>query len=246
MEQQNGNIDNVVSTEEKDEYVTYEDLSADRTQFVEKSCEQFIKYCQNDKYSLEKYEERLQEAKESVNDIEENLRFHGRQVHKLQNRLRDAKLDLDKIKNSKPIGLKGQEVLTTEWEAIKNMRGVTDIYYDEDEETLCIDVAVRVPYKGEVYDFGDYSIKIHRDEIECPRNRSGVREDWKGGYPDYCYDDGDFCLGDREGSITKFISEQRLREAIILVIDCLHSVNDEEEAEDIPNCFRRIVPPKEG
>lgn len=231
--------------EDEDESITYEDLSADLTDFDNDSCEQFIAYCQDENQHT--YKERLSDAEEKVKNTETSLRDYGQRIQKLQGELKEAKLELEKLKSTKPPEPKDLKVLKTEWEAIKSMRGVTNIYYDEYDETLCIDVAVRVPYEGETYDFGDYTIQICHDEIECPRSRSGVRDDWRAGsYPDYCYSDGTFCLGNRERSISKFIVEQRFREAIILIIDCMHSVNDEEEAANIPKCFRRIVPPKEG
>lgn len=245
-ETENSDETNIVQEEEdNDEYVTYEDLSADRTHFSNDSCEQFIEYCQ--KENQYEYEDRLNDADDEVQRIERSLRRYGRDIQKLQGELKDAKLNLEKIKNSKPPEPKDPEALKAEWENIKNMRGVTNIYYDEHGETLYVEVAVRVAYEDEIYDFGDYKIEIHHDEIECPRIRSGVRDDWDGGYPDYCYGNSNtFCLGTREENIKNFISERRFREAIILIIDCMHSVNDEAEAEDIPSCFRRIVPPKEG
>lgn len=223
--------------------VTYEDRSIDRTHFAEDSYAQFEKYCQLD--TQEAYKKWLCETKTHICDTESELREAGEQVKALQKQLKKAKTDLEELKAGGPSTVKSLETIRADWEAIKKMRGVVDIYYDDYE--LKIAVEVRVPYSGEIYDFGDYIIAITNDNnITCYRKRSGVRSDWTDNYPDYCYDDGTFCLGDREYVIKKYLRQHRLREAVILTIDCLHSVNNDEDAEDIPNCFRKIVSPKEG
>lgn len=223
--------------------VTYEDRSIDRTHFAEDSYAQFEKYCQID--TQEAYKEWLCEMKTHICDTESKLRKAGERVKALQKELKKARADLEGLKAGGPSTVKSLETIRADWEAIKKMRGVVDIYYDDYE--LKIAVEVRVPYSGEIYDFGDYIIAITNDNnITCYRNRSGIRSDWTDSYPDYCYDDGTFCLGDREYVIKEYLKQHRLREAVILTIDCLHSVNNDEDAEDIPNCFRKVVSPKEG
>lgn len=238
------------NTEEKeeddDEHITYEDLSADHTNFAPDSCAQFIAYCQRD--DQYKYEMHLQRISNDIEKYKRNLRNYGDEIRELQGKLKTAQLELEKLKRGGPPQPQDENVLITDWEAIKAMRGVTAIYYDDQEDELRINVVVRVPYNGEVYDFGDHTIIISYNKLRCIRERSGVREDWhNSGYPDYYHgNSGEFCFGSRHRRIEEYLEKHRLREAIILAIDCLHSVNDENDAKYIPDCFRRIVSPKEG
>lgn len=229
------------------EDVTYEDLSIKHSNFAEDSCAQYIEYCQDlNRYN---YEERLSEAQNNVHVLEQNLHELGRKVQERQNEIKHAKIELEEIENSKPVEPQTPDVLESDWEAIKNMRGVTNIYCRTVHRVmqLFIEVEIRVPYEGNIYDFGDYRIEIERNMMICSRTRSGVKDNWSDGcYPDYCYSDETFCFGDRADKIQEYLTEQQLREAIILIIDCLHSVNDEYDALRIPDCFRRIVSPKEG
>lgn len=230
--------------DDKNGYVTYEDRSIDRTRFAGNAYEQFEHYYQQ--VLQQAYKDKLRAAELDVENAEESLAMAGEEVRRYQKSLKEAKLRLRQLLDNKASLDRSDITIKDDWEAIKQLRGVVAVYYDDDKSALMVDVEVRVPYDGEVYDFGDYTITVSDDRVVCFCTRSGIRDDWEmGDYPDYRYGDGTFCLGDRKGTIGEYLRRHQVREALILTVDCLHSVNNEEHAEDIPHCFRKIVSSKE-
>lgn len=230
------------------DYATREDLTA-QTEVDQASCMQFVEYCQKD--NQDTYRRKLNDLSEGISHKENRLRDYGHEIQELQRKIKQDKLELDLLKASGPPPERPIIALKSDWYAIKAMRGVIAISTRNeyrDRLTLAIQVAVRVPYEGETYDFGDFEITISADSFDCMRKRSGVRSDYRGGYPDYCYNYGErFCLGERKATIQNYVTERKVRAAVALIIDCLHSVNNAEEAARIPQCFRLVVPiEKEG
>lgn len=128
-----------------------------------------------------------------------------------------------------------------EWDQICQMRGVSKIRvdYQNGRPILVISVRVRVQYRKDFFDFGDYDIRIDRKYYSAIQTRSGIRRNATSSEPDY-NESGGFCFGERKGEITKYLEGGRILEAIILMIDSLHSVNSKEAEEDIPRCFRKV------
>ncbi len=138
----------------------------------------------------------------------------------------------------------------TEWQMIRQMQGVYKVMFEpadagaEVKDGLVVWVRVCVPYDGKYYDFGDFRIAL--DAVygyECKEIRDSRLPDYQNSEPRYrCGDAGkDFCFGDRGGEIEIHVEHGRYPEALALMIDCLHWVN-EEDCSDIPQCFREIDP----
>ena len=132
-----------------------------------------------------------------------------------------------------------------EWNAIREMRGVMGLSVKkergEKSKKLMIYVRVQVPYDGELYDFGDYQIRLLGNSSRCICVRSGIRKDATSRAPAYSSGVGDsFCFGSRRDEIDSYMWRGRYVEAITLMIDCLHSVNGADVEAKIPYCFRKV------
>ena len=75
-------------------------------------------------------------------------------------------------------------------------------------------------------------------DFSCKRLRSGKRLDAASNAPDYNESSG-FCFGRRRSLIQEYVEEAQYLEALTLMIDSLHSVNDPDVEREIPNCFRK-------
>lgn len=131
-----------------------------------------------------------------------------------------------------------RQTAKAEWQAITEMRGVATINMSSDS-FLSILVKVRVPYQSEIYDFGDFIIRIKPGSYSCKEVRSGVKLNHTSTRPAYRNGGSNFCFGGREGQISSYVHNACLLEAITLMIDCLHFVNEDDE-KYIPACFRAI------
>lgn len=110
----------------------------------------------------------IAEAKGQLRRLGEGVSDQQKKIGKLQAELQS----LEKMDLSEPATRRNAKA---EFEAIKVMRGVSSIkYVGKDLEIL---VKVRVPYKKQLYDFGDYVIRLSGDSFSCKRKRSGVKLD---------------------------------------------------------------------
>lgn len=104
-------------------------------------------------------------------------------------------------------------------------------------------IIVRATYRQRdtLYHLGDWRINIGADTVSftAKRVRSGTRSDWHGDYPDYEYNHGVFCFGDRQYVLDEHLQKGQYLEAVALAIDCLNSVNDGDEHR-VPLAFRTI------
>ena len=58
--------------------------------------------------------------------------------------------------------------------------------------------------------------------------------------PLYHIHNNNFCFGDSLSTISDYLRDGRYVEAITLMIECMHSTNNDYDAAQIPNCFRKI------
>lgn len=183
-----------------------------------------------------------------INDVDErleqtnrNLQYSANEVREYQQQKSALLAEKKRLENSFEPTEQYSERARKEWGAIREMRGVTGLYVEKKgkQQCLVIKVCVRVPYDGELYDFGDYKIKLYPDSYKCERTRSGVRLDATSKRPDYNEPSG-FCFGNRHSLINKYVRNARYLEALTLMIDSLHSVNGEGVEREIPYCFRKV------
>lgn len=179
---------------------------------------------------------RKTELETRIKECEENLREYGMSIQATQRQIGATKAQLNELSKVSLAGEVVRAEALEEWRIISEMRGVSKITLRDN--SICILVKVRVPYQEHVYDFGDYEICISAKKYSCKRVRSGVKLNATSKRPDYNESSG-FCFGSRRNLIQDYVQHARMLEAITLMIDCLHSVNEDVEAE-IPECFRRV------
>lgn len=175
--------------------------------------------------------------------IEDKIRSYGQYLRDSQRQRGEIQAELAAAEKLEPEEAT-KERAKREWEAIRQMRGVSSVSTQKTRgkqpNALIIQVDVRVPYKNNLYDFGDYRISIMGDRYQCTRVRSGIRSDASSSAPDY-NESGGFCFGSRRYEISEYVQKGRYLEAITLMIDSLHSVNDSYAEEMIPYCFRKVA-----
>lgn len=186
------------------------------------------------------------ELEERERQEREKLQRMGEQIKAQQRLIGETLAERQRLSSVKVTEKETQEKAAAEWEVITQMRGVSFIYPKKcshrhlEVPALTIHVKVRVPYQKNLYDFGDYQVTIRSDGFCCERIRSGVKADASSHAPDYNERSG-FCFGSRKSTIQDYVRNGRLLEAITLIIDSLHSVNDEYAERQIPDCFRKVA-----
>lgn len=177
-------------------------------------------------------------------------------LQELQRLLTSGQAELERLKaelralKEKPLpdATELQHNAEAEWAILRQMQGVYYVGHDkydddgdllsDDIENLVVMIRVCIPYEGRVYDVGDYKFWLARDGYLCKRLRSGVRENASSYQPDYS-DSDDFCFGSRDEVITDYLEKGCFAEALALIIDGLHYVN-ETDRDAIPACFYAI------
>lgn len=177
-------------------------------------------------------------------------------LQELQRLLTNGQAELGRLKaelralKEKPLpdATELQHNAEAEWAILRQMQGVYYVGHDkydddgdllsDDIENLVVMIRVCIPYEGRVYDVGDYKFWLARDGYLCKRLRSGVRENASSYQPDYS-DSDDFCFGSRDEVITDYLEKGCFAEALALIIDGLHYVN-ETDRDAIPACFYAI------
>lgn len=177
----------------------------------------------------------IREVDKKLSLVQQDLTRSANYIREYQQRKSALLAERKRLDGAEPID-QCRERAHQEWATIREMRGVTGLRAEK--RCLAIKVDVRVPYENELYDFGDYLIKLYPDKYSCKRLRSGKRIDATSSAPDY-NESGGFCFGSRRSTIEDYIKEAQYLEALTLMIDSLHSVNDSWAEREIPNCFRR-------
>lgn len=186
------------------------------------------------------YRARLRDAKQRTETAKEQLQKAGETVREAQRKLGNARAELEQMEKTHAEH-HGRKAAEAEWEAIKNARGVSKIVYNRRRNRLEVTIKVRVPYEGDLYDFGDYVLYIDGSSTcTCREIRSGVKLTHDNTSPHYHLSGKRFCFGSSLSTIERFLADGRYAEAVTLVVECLHSVNDEWDAKRIPGCFRRV------
>lgn len=192
--------------------------------------------------NLAKYrQQQLKQARQDVQDIENRLREYSEMIKNNQHNLNAARIRLTECERA------GAESITkaqasAELDAICAMRGVsilTNPHSQARDTIITFVVKSRIPYRGCMYDVGDYQISITDTNFTCKRLRSGVRFDATSKSPSYETGSG-FCFGSRLTEIKSYIQAGRIVEAVTLIVDCLHSVNSDYDRRNIPSCFRKV------
>jgi len=188
--------------------------------------------------------DRIREAKHKLAEAKQTLTAAGKAVMQAQRQVGAAEANLRTEQTAQAETDFTAQQIERDWEAITRMRGVASInpcytkVRDKKRPGIEILVKVRVPYEGEFYDFGDYLITFADNTYRCARQRSGVKLNATSHAPNY--GSSGFCFGNRSDLIGSYVRHGRIADALDLIIESLHSVNDAETAKKIPECFRKV------
>lgn len=186
------------------------------------------------------YAARVEEAETEVEVAQDELQKAGESVQTAQRKLGDARAKL-KQAEATCLTKMSRERAEADWIAIKEARGVSSIKYNRRKKRLEIIIKVRVPYEGELYDFGDYRLLIDGSKkCDCKEIRSGVKLNHSSTVPHYHVGANRFCFGSSLSTIEDYLGCGRYVEAITLIVECMHSVNGDYDAKYIPDCFRKV------
>ena len=195
----------------------------------------FIKYCtgnmQIDSF-IDSAERRVSEVQRTIND-------YARKIKDLQTDLSQRQAELNELlyqKSTLSDTSYTEKQFASDFEQIKSMRGVQQIFVRHD--SLIIRVRVVYPYKEMLYDFGDYEVLISGTSFRAQMVRDNIGDPGFGQSYNY-YGTGDFCFGNRRDEISSYISQNRIVEAMELIIDCLYYVNPENR-DNIPNDYEAV------
>ncbi len=190
----------------------------------------------------ELHQQALEVAKHAVDGYRQDLAELGRRVQAVQRNLGTAQTKLEDLQRAQVAAITNEQS-DAELRAILGMRGVAWVKPPDkkhrNEYLLKVLVKVRVSYQGDLYDFGDYVIIFKTTDFECNHARSGRKLNATSLDPDYSTLSG-FCFGTRSETITEYVEEGRIVEAMALIVDSLHSVNSESIRSRIPDCFRKV------
>lgn len=182
--------------------------------------------------SIAKAEKEIEDCNKRLNEIqaakatgsipEESLDELMKEIEELQGRKNLYLASIRRQKRAASSSIQRHD-FHSEWEAIRNSRGVIGIRIDND----CLYVVVRVRYllDGKEYDFGDYELRLKPNFYECASIRSSTDDAL------YQQSDHEFCFGNRACAIDHYVANRQYAEAIILAIDSMHGVNEGCESE---------------
>lgn len=192
--------------------------------------EEFVEFCK--KHS--DYTGAINQAEEELNELELSLKSACRDpdvatsdLLLLQNEISQKRAHLNALRDKEKKangGLSNDEQLLHDFEEIMNMRGVKRIFVDHDG-SLIVTVRVSYEYQNALYYIGDFDITIFSDpafSFQALRTGSG-RENYLYGKQ--------FCFGDARKDIEAYLDENRIVEAVELIIESLNHINAEDTNE---------------
>lgn len=186
---------------------------------------------------------RVKRLRAKVNSQKDEIAKLGKKIAELQRQLGESKAELKEAEAVIPSREATKREAELEWQQILKMRGVAELEVPKkrkrDEQCLRILVKVRVPYKDVLYDFGDYMVTFFANGFKCQQVRSGVRENAESRRPIYPDSEYGFCFGNRLYDIRDYVRHGQIVDALTLIIDCFHSVNDGDKIY-IPKCYRQV------
>lgn len=174
----------------------------------------------------------LSRMRGQASELADSLKSTQRQIGQLQ-------VEQKRLEETSVPPIDDPRVIAEEFETIKHLPGVIAVQVVNNRiRVIC---RARIEYDGDLYDVGDFALDFDWDNFRVQDLRSGVKAGWyKGDYPDYRYRDGGFCFGPRRDEIHAHISKQQYVEAIALAVDCLMSVNSDDQSK-IPRAFKKVT-----
>lgn len=186
----------------------------------------------------------IAQLQKRIDSQKQDIASHGKRISELQRQLGESKAELQRVEAATPNRETTKREAESEWSQILDMRGVAKVTASKrrakaHDRFLRVLIKVRVPYQNELYDFGDYEVTFYESHFSCHRVRSGVKLNHDNTLPTYPDGTYDFCFGSRRYDIENYARSGRIIEALTLIIDCFHSVNEGSE-QYIPGCYRKV------
>ena len=189
------------------------------------------------KHSNKNAEEEALEFRNKCKDLSEQLKAAQLELSKGKarlNRLREHK------KDARPDSYTYEQA-KNDFQQIKSMRGVCQIFINEtvSHYTHCtqktLEICVRVTYAHGryLYDLGDYMIMFQMSNLEWEVSR--IRFEGHGGYGNRR-----FCFGDRVLDISDYVDQGRIVEAVEIIIESLHHINEGRDQKNIPEDYKIV------
>lgn len=187
---------------------------------------------------------RESKLRQQIADQKADIVNYGKRISELQREIGKKQAELKELENSTLAQNNSKSAALSEWEQILHMRGIAEVTASrrnakDKGQFVRVTIHVRVPYRNNLYDFGDYEVTFFKDHFQSRQLRSGVRKDASTTRPTYRDDHYGFCFGSRLSTIETYARNGRIIEALTIIIDCLHSVNSGDE-EYIPRCYRKV------
>lgn len=211
--------------------------------FTESGCITYRKARHN--FNQENRSARIQTIEEEITIFEEEIKSYAAEIQNNQKKIGAEQAALRELRNKPESTSLDDQQITREWRELQTMRGVYKFSVEHNSNWM-IYVRVRLPYKGIIYDLGDFRIEITKNNgddyhsLQAFEIRSGKDPEATNAYPVYRIYDDKFCFGSSaEREIDDYLCENDLTAAVALAIDRLHFVN-EENRHDIPHCFQPI------
>jgi hypothetical protein len=187
---------------------------------------------------LKERKKEIQACEKEIRSSEESIESLGEKLEDAQKSRLAAKRELKRLEATPiPAMNDSLHLVESEFTRLTQLHGVTGIGVDE-RNHLIVKVEVRVLYKKELYDFGDWEVSISNYSIDTKQLRSAAKAGMRGTYPDYAYSDGRFCLGNLY-QLEDLVRSNRVFDAVSLAVANLHRVNKDNRSS-IPRVFKVV------
>ncbi len=185
-------------------------------------------------------ERRKSELADSLASFKSQAAELSKAMRTTQRNRTKAKTELDELeaRNISPETVLDAATIQEEFNRLLAYDGVRKIR--PIKNGLLLLVEARLTYKGNVYDLGDWELKVQTTHnVEAKEFRRGVRPGWDGGYPAYRLGADGFCFGYRVHEMNEHARKGQFLEAVSLAVQSLCSVN-EVHLDRIPDAFKKI------
>ena len=190
--------------------------------------------------TMNSFDKRISNAEENLVNAKENAKYISTQMLDYKQKLKEEQANvnhwqatLNELKvqaeqsTTNPVP---KEQILHDFEEIKAMRGVKQIF-TKVCEGLVIIVRAEYEYEGDTYDIGDYRIEIDKkSDFVVRRIRHSSERGFYG---------GNFCFGDNKEAINAYLAENRIVEAVELIIEGINHIND-DDVSLVPRYYKKI------
>lgn len=185
-------------------------------------------------WSAELFQSQIDDLADKINNIKDSIREYGRCIQNKQTEINYLNAQMRSMRERLPtiheeIRSKDRSEFQREWAEICEMRGIVTFKIKPKTGLVKAEIDVRVPYRGKIYDFGDFEVKFTVGDdyaFSCTEIRQAFIQSNNAVYRI----GGEFCFGQRRSEIMDHISNGRICAALAIIVDCMHAVNPEHRS----------------